>query len=78
MTRSSWRWAARLSPVALAVLWASMPTSGQGQAPAQGARRAAARPATAPPSAYGTQNGEWQAYGGDQASTRYSALDQVK
>ena len=78
MTRSSWRWAARLSPVALAVLWASMPTSGQGQAPAQGARRpAAARPAATPPHVYNTANGEWQAYAGDQASTRYSALDQV-
>ncbi len=26
---------------------------------------------------YGTQNGEWQTYGGDLKSTRYSALDQV-
>ncbi|MFN7918207.1 MAG: PQQ-binding-like beta-propeller repeat protein [Vicinamibacterales bacterium] len=78
MTRSSMRWAARLSPVALAVLWASMPTSGQGQAPAAGARRAAAaRPAATPPHVYNTANGEWQAYAGDQASTRYSALDQV-
>ena len=26
---------------------------------------------------YGTQNGEWQTYGGDLRSTRYSPLDQV-
>jgi len=26
---------------------------------------------------YGTQNGEWQTYGGDLKSTRYSALDQI-
>jgi quinoprotein glucose dehydrogenase len=28
-------------------------------------------------STYGTQNGEWQTYGGDLQSTRYSALDQI-
>jgi quinoprotein glucose dehydrogenase len=25
----------------------------------------------------GTKNGEWTSYGGDLASTRYSALDQI-
>ncbi|MDR1990014.1 MAG: PQQ-binding-like beta-propeller repeat protein [Acidobacteriaceae bacterium] len=29
------------------------------------------------PVVYGTQNGEWQTYGGDLKSTRYSPLDQV-
>ena len=82
MTRNSWIWAARLSPVALLVLWATMPTIGQSQstqAPRTQAARPAARtaaPAT-PPHVYGTQNGEWQTYGGDLHSTRYSALDQV-
>ena len=80
MKRQSWRWAVRLSPVALLVLWATMPTIGQGrsgQAPA--AARPAARPAAAanPPHVYGTQNGEWQTYGADLKSTRYSPLDQV-
>ena len=27
--------------------------------------------------AFGTQNGEWQTYGGDLKSTRYSPLDQI-
>ena len=89
MTRQTWRWALRLSPVALAVLWATMPTIGQGQSgqtqartqttPAPGAARPAGRaaaPAT-PPHAYGTQNGEWQTYGADLSSTRYSPLDQI-
>ncbi|MEQ1910981.1 MAG: PQQ-binding-like beta-propeller repeat protein [Vicinamibacterales bacterium] len=82
MNRYLWRWAVRLSPVALLVLWATMPTIGQGQAPARAqaptarpAARAAA-PAT-PPHVYGTQNGEWQTYGADLRSTRYSPLDQV-
>jgi quinoprotein glucose dehydrogenase len=26
---------------------------------------------------FGAQNGEWRSYGGDEASTRYSALDQI-
>lgn len=56
MKRNIWRWAARLGPVALLLLWATMPAIGQ---------------------SYGTQNGEWQTYGGDLHSTRYSALDQV-
>ena len=30
-----------------------------------------------PRPAYGTQNGEWQTYGGDLSSTRYSPLDQI-
>src|SRR5262245_4743432 len=35
------------------------------------------RPATGQAQSYGTQNGEWQTYGGDLRSTRYSALDQI-
>ena len=82
MNRYLWRWAVRLSPVALLVLWATMPTIGQGQAPAR-AQAPAARPAAraaapaTPPHVYGTQNGEWQTYGADLHSTRYSPLDQV-
>jgi quinoprotein glucose dehydrogenase len=34
-------------------------------------------PSTGQAPSYGTQNGEWQTYGGDLKSTRYSALDQV-
>src|SRR5262245_40560143 len=37
----------------------------------------ATMPATGQAQAYGTQNGEWQTYGGDLHSTRYSALDQI-
>ncbi len=81
MKRNTWRWAAGLSPVALLLLWA-VPTIGQSpsapaarpQAPRPAARAAA--PAT-PPHVYNTANGEWQTYGGDLHSTRYSALDQV-
>ena len=82
MNRHLWRWAVRLSPIALLVLWATMPTIGQGQAPAR-AQAPAARPAAraaapvTPPHVYGTQNGEWQTYGADLHSTRYSPLDQV-
>ena len=82
MNRYLWRWAVRLSPVALLVLWATMPTIGQGPAPAR-AQAPAARPAVraaapaTPPHVYGTQNGEWQTYGADLRSTRYSPLDQV-
>src|SRR3954471_6057245 len=76
MTRNGWRWAAQLSPVALLVLWATMPTVGLGSAQAPAARRAAAN-APAAPHVYGTQNGEWQTYGGDLSSTHYSALDQI-
>jgi quinoprotein glucose dehydrogenase len=85
MKRNTWRWAARLSPVALVLLWATMPTTGQGQSaqvPGTQARSqasAAARPASAAgaPHVYGTQNGEWQTYGADLHSTRYSPLDQI-
>ena len=87
MKRNTWRWAAGLSPVALLVLWATVPTIGQGQSAATAnraqapaaARPAAARPAApaTPPHVYGTQNGEWQTYGGDLSSTRYSPLDQI-
>jgi quinoprotein glucose dehydrogenase len=63
----------------LLVLWATMPTIGQGRSgQTPPAARPAARPAAAtPPHLYGTQNGEWQTYGADQHSTRYSPLDQV-
>ena len=80
MKRNTWRWAAGLSPVAALVLWATVPTIGQGQStPAtRPAARPAARAAAAPaPHVYSTANGEWQTYGGDLSSTRYSALDQV-
>ena len=89
MKRHTWRWALRLSPVVLALLWATRPTIGQGQPgqtpartqalPARGAARPAARAAAAatPPHVYGTQNGEWQTYGADLNSTRYSPLDQI-
>ena len=76
MTRYSWRLAAQLSPVALLLLWATMPTQGQGtpgqsrsqtQTTAPAPPRPPARSTTpaAPPHVYGTQNGEWQTYGGD-------------
>src|SRR5262252_10260516 len=58
MTRTTLRWAVRLSPLALLLMWTTLPSIGQRQS-------------------YGTQNGEWQTYGGDLKSTRYSALDQV-
>jgi quinoprotein glucose dehydrogenase len=86
MTRTTWRLAAGLGPVAVLMLWATLPAVGQGQntaraqAPASpAAARPPARSASAPsaPHVYGTQNGEWQTYGGDQFSTRYSPLDQV-
>src|SRR5205809_4637880 len=34
-------------------------------------------PATGQAQSFGTQNGEWQTYGGDLRSTRYSPLDQI-
>jgi quinoprotein glucose dehydrogenase len=34
-------------------------------------------PVTGQAQVYGTQNGEWQTYGGDLKSTRYSPLDQI-
>ncbi|MGE0450609.1 MAG: PQQ-binding-like beta-propeller repeat protein [Vicinamibacterales bacterium] len=71
MKRNTWRWAARLGPVALLLLWATMPTTGQGQ------QAPAAAGAAGKPWVYGTQNGEWQTYGADLRSTRYSPLDQI-
>ncbi|MGC4084271.1 MAG: PQQ-binding-like beta-propeller repeat protein [Vicinamibacterales bacterium] len=61
------------------MLWAGITLSGQQAPAAPGARRAAARPATAatPPHVYGTQNGEWQTYGANLSSTRYAPLDQI-
>src|SRR5258706_7785629 len=58
MMRTTLRWGMRLGPLALLLIWATVPSTGQ-------------RPS------YGTQNGEWQTYGGDLRSNRYSALDQV-
>ena len=63
MTRHSWCWAARLSPILFLLVWATMPARGQSGRP------------VSPTS--GTANGEWRTYGGDLASTRYSPLDQV-
>ena len=90
MTRQTWLWAVRLTPVALTVLWATMPTMGQGQSGQPAARTppvprppGSARPAgtttpsAVPPHVYGTQDGEWQTYGADLNSTRYSPLDQI-
>jgi quinoprotein glucose dehydrogenase len=81
MKRNSWRWAAGLSPLALLLVWATVPAVGQSQttpAPAPASRPAAraAGPATSP-HVYNTANGEWQTYGADLHSTRYSPLDQV-
>jgi quinoprotein glucose dehydrogenase len=58
---------------------AQAPRRAQSQAPAASAARPAARPAASAtaPHVYGTQNGEWQTYGGDLHSTRYSPLDQI-
>jgi quinoprotein glucose dehydrogenase len=80
MNRNTWRWAARLAPVGALVVWATMPTQGQAQgqrAQAPRAQAPAARAAASTPHVYGTQNGEWQTYGGDLSSTRYSPLDQI-
>src|SRR6218665_2636271 len=79
MTRHSWRWILGVGPVTVTMLWAGITLSGQQAPAAPGARRAAARPATAatPPHVYGTQNGEWQTYGADLSSTRYAPLDQI-
>ena len=58
------------------------PVGTPGQSPLT-ARRRRRRPgrrrsaAGAPPHVYGTQNGEWQTYGADLSSTRYSPLDQI-
>jgi len=87
MTRYSWRLAAQLSPVALLLLWATMPTQGQGT-PGQSRSQTQSTPPVprpparsntpaTPPHVYGTQNGEWQTYGADLSSTRYSPLDQI-
>jgi len=82
MKRNTWRWAAGLSPVALLVVWATVPTIGQSQS-TQAPKAQAARPprpgapSATPPHVYNTAGGEWQTYGGDLHSTRYSALDQI-
>src|SRR5258708_36591196 len=58
MRAKAGRWGGGCCPVAILVLWARLPATGQAQT-------------------YGTQNGEWQTYGGDLKSTRYSPLDQI-
>ena len=82
MKRNTWRWAAGLSPVALLVVWATVPTIGQSQS-TQAPKAQVARPprpgapSATPPHVYNTAGAEWQTYGGDLHSTRYSALDQI-
>jgi len=61
MIRNTWRPAARIAPVALVAVCALW----------------LHKPAAGQAQSYGTQNGEWQTYGGDLRSTRYSALDQI-
>jgi quinoprotein glucose dehydrogenase len=61
MIRNTWRPAARFAPVALVAVCALWMH----------------KPAAGQAQSYGTQNGEWQTYGGDLRSTRYSALDQI-
>jgi quinoprotein glucose dehydrogenase len=77
MTRYALR-AARLAPVAALLVWATLPTQGQ-QAQTPRAQAPASRAAASEglPHVFGTQNGEWQTYGGDLSSTRYSPLDQI-
>jgi quinoprotein glucose dehydrogenase len=48
-----------------------------GLAPLCGLVLWATLPATGQAQSYGTQNGEWQTYGGDLKSDRYSPLDQI-
>ena len=65
MKRNTWRWAAGLSPVALLVVWATVPTIGQSQS-TQAPKAQVARPprpgapSATPPHVYNTAGGEWQ------------------
>jgi quinoprotein glucose dehydrogenase len=78
MNRHASRWAARLGPAAALVVWVTMPTQSQQTQPARAQPPAGRGGSTAArPHVYGTQNGEWQTYGGDLSSTRYSPLDQI-
>src|SRR4051812_2676797 len=61
MIRNTWRAAARIGPLALVALCVIW----------------LLKPAAGQAQGYGTQNGEWQTYGADLRSTRYSPLDQV-
>jgi quinoprotein glucose dehydrogenase len=61
MIRNTWRPVARIAPLALVAVCASW----------------LLKPAAGQAQSYGTQNGEWQTYGGDLRSTRYSPLDQI-
>src|SRR3954451_2743032 len=61
MIRNTWRAAARIGPLALVALCVIW----------------LLKPAAGQAQSYGTQNGEWQTYGADLRSTRYSPLDQV-
>jgi quinoprotein glucose dehydrogenase len=60
----------RLSPLALLLVWATLPATGQ-QATTPGGPGGKMSPTS------GTSNGEWRTYGGTLASTRYSPLDQI-
>jgi quinoprotein glucose dehydrogenase len=61
MKRHTWRWAVPVGPLALVAICALWLMP----------------PAAGQSQSYGTQNGEWQTYGGDLRSTRYSPLDQI-
>ena len=62
-TRKTWRWAARMSPLALLLGMATMHATGQSGAPQSSQPAGPSR--------------EWRTYGADLASTRYSPLDQI-
>ncbi len=60
--RTSWRWmAVRVSPLALLLVWATNPATGQSGGTAPSAAKV----------------GEWLHHGADLFSTRYSPLDQI-
>jgi quinoprotein glucose dehydrogenase len=61
MIRNTGRWAQRIGPLALLAICSLW----------------LMKPAAAQTQSYGTQNGEWQTYGADLHSTRYSPLDQI-
>jgi quinoprotein glucose dehydrogenase len=87
MKRSHWARVAPLVPLVMLLVWAvTSPTgagllaqsaAGRAQAPGGSARQGSGTAASTSPHVYGTQNGEWQTYGADLSSTRYSPLDQI-
>src|SRR5689334_22343543 len=80
MKRRSWSRVASFGPVLVILAgWIAVTIVPRLSAQSQTSSRAAARAATgaAAPHVYGTQDGEWQTYGGDLSSTRYSPLDQI-